>query len=83
MEAIKSGEKLSVTDIAIRCGFDTIRNFNRVFRSITGFSPKKLPRSYDVLAMHPTYGVEESRDPTDERSVLITDDEKEEEENGG
>lgn len=83
VEAIKSGEKLSVTDIAIRCGFDTIRNFNRVFRSITGFSPKKLPRSYDVLAMHPTYGVEESRDPTDERSVLITDDEKEEEENGG
>lgn len=28
-----------VTDIAINCGFNNIRNFNRVFKSITGFTP--------------------------------------------
>ncbi|WP_180272765.1 AraC family transcriptional regulator [Konateibacter massiliensis] len=28
-----------VTDIAIDCGFNNIRNFNRVFKSITGYTP--------------------------------------------
>jgi AraC-like DNA-binding protein len=28
-----------VTDIAINCGFNNIRNFNRVFKSITGMTP--------------------------------------------
>ena len=28
-----------VTDIAINCGFNNIRNFNRVFKSITGLTP--------------------------------------------
>src|SRR5699024_7461201 len=35
---------LSVTEIASLCGFDTIRHFNRVFKDITGFSPRQLPR---------------------------------------
>jgi AraC-like DNA-binding protein len=28
-----------VTDIAVNCGFNNIRNFNRVFKSITGITP--------------------------------------------
>lgn len=28
-----------VTDIAINCGFNNVRNFNRVFKDITGFTP--------------------------------------------
>ena len=35
-----------ITDIASACGFSTIRNFNRVFKEVTGFSPKNLPRDY-------------------------------------
>ena len=31
--------ELSVTQIALECGFGTIRNFNRVFKKLTGFSP--------------------------------------------
>ena len=38
--------RLSITDIASRCGFDTIRHFNRVFREFTGFSPRELPENY-------------------------------------
>ena len=73
IEMMRLGD-YTMTKIAIDCGFNTIRNFNRVFRSVTGFSPKQLPKSYDTLGMHPTYGVEDTFDPTDEGSVLIGSD---------
>jgi AraC-like DNA-binding protein len=53
----------SVTQIATLCGFDTIRHFNRVFRSITGTNPKKLPRSY-ALNIRPLIPEREVFDPT-------------------
>lgn len=61
----------TVTKIAISCGFGTIRNFNRVFKSITGYSPRELPATYNTLSMHPTYGIEDTFDPTSSDSVLI------------
>lgn len=64
-------EKTTMTKIAIECGFGTIRNFNRVFNLVTGYSPKNLPANYDMPGAHPTYGVEDVFDPTDESSVLI------------
>lgn len=70
IEMMRQG-KATMTKIAIDCGFGTIRNFNRVFKTITGFSPKKLPKSYDSLGLHPTYSVEETFDPTDKTSELI------------
>lgn len=44
-EKISEG-KMSMTEISIACGFGTIRNFNRVFKDFTGYSPKKLPETY-------------------------------------
>lgn len=44
-EKIAEG-KMSMTEISIACGFGTIRNFNRVFKELTGYSPKKLPDNY-------------------------------------
>lgn len=44
-EMIKEGKK-SITEISIECGFGTIRNFNRIFKALTGYSPKHLPDSY-------------------------------------
>jgi len=41
-------ENLSVTDIAMNCGFNTIRNFNRTFKNITGHSPKRLPQDFNL-----------------------------------
>ncbi len=35
-----------MTEIADLCGFATIRNFNRIFKELTGFSPSRLPRGY-------------------------------------
>jgi transcriptional regulator GlxA family with amidase domain len=50
IEAIKrlSEKKKSVTEISIECGFGTIRNFNRVFKEITGYSPKSLPSKFSI-----------------------------------
>lgn len=39
-------KKLNMTEISITCGFGTIRNFNRVFKELTGYNPKKLPDNY-------------------------------------
>lgn len=45
VELMKTG-LYPVTEIAARCGFGTIRNFNRVFREITGFAPRELPKDF-------------------------------------
>lgn len=33
-------------DLMVQTGFGTLRNFNRVFKEITGYSPKTLPDTY-------------------------------------
>lgn len=37
---------MSMTEISDRCGFGTIRSFNRVFKELTGYSPLNLPKNY-------------------------------------
>ena len=44
IELLKNNtEHLPITEIAAKCGFDTIRHFNRVFKDITGMSPRQMP----------------------------------------
>ena len=45
--ALKMLEKgdMSITDISTRCGFNSIRHFNRIFKSITGTTPLKTPKT--------------------------------------
>ena len=45
IDLIKQGD-LTMTEISSECGFDTIRNFNRVFKQITGSTPKQIPKDY-------------------------------------
>ena len=45
VEKISQG-KMSITEISIDCGFGSIRNFNRIFKKFTGYSPRQLPASY-------------------------------------
>ena len=57
-EEIEKGEK-SITEIALSCGFGTIRNFNRVFKEIMGISPretthKKPPIKNKLSGFNPT-----------------------------
>ena len=48
IEKIKKGN-LSITEISASCGFNTIRNFNRVFKNFTGYTPGNLPSDYVFL----------------------------------
>ena len=41
---LQSKPDLSVTQVADACGFGTIRNFNRIFKELTGFAPRDLDR---------------------------------------
>lgn len=43
---IHSAGYTPVTEIAMQCGFSTIRNFNRIFREMTGYTPTKLPNNF-------------------------------------
>lgn len=40
----------TVTEICTDCGFATIRNFNRIFKILTGYSPSGLPKDYVFTA---------------------------------
>ena len=60
IEKIKQGD-MSITEISADCGFNTIRNFNRVFKDLTGYSPNNLPADYVFLySLQKGYGL----DPT-------------------
>lgn len=41
--------QLSVTEVAQNTGFGTIRSFNRVFKELTGYTPKSLPDDYKFI----------------------------------
>lgn len=63
-------DNLSVTEIALLCGFDTIRNFNRVFAAVTGYSPRRLPNSFDLMLTHQVNN-SSAFNPTDKKSILL------------
>lgn len=63
---------MSMTETAMNCGFETIRNFNRVFKQITGYSPRELPDDY-VLNLRSNSGNASFFDPTITTSELVTD----------
>lgn len=69
VEKIKSGEK-NMTEISISSGFGTIRNFNRVFKNLTGHTPKSLPLNY-VYPYLTKNGEDEGFDPTLNCSEII------------
>lgn len=62
---------LTMTEIADRCGFGTIRSFNRVFRELTGCSPGKLPENYELIRSE---NVDCGFDPTLGCTVIVSDD---------
>ncbi len=61
---------LSMTEISASSGFETIRNFNRVFKQITGFAPRDLPGNY-VLNLRSNSG-NTGFDPTLSSSELMS-----------
>ncbi len=55
--------KLKITNIATRSGFNSIRNFNRIFYKYTGYSPRTLPSNFE-LDFKPQKIQNERFDPT-------------------
>ena len=41
IEMLKTDD-LNITDIAMRCGFNNVRTFNSVFKSVTGMTPSEM-----------------------------------------
>lgn len=46
VKQIQNKKEHKITEIAMNCGFQTIRNFNRIFKEYTGYTPKELPNDY-------------------------------------
>ena len=60
---INGGNNYTMTEIADKCGFGTIRNFNRIFKSLTGYSPSSIPRDF-VLSNNFVYPSDSAFVPT-------------------
>lgn len=67
---LQSGKDLSVTDVCYRCGFLTIRNFNRIIKEFTGYTPKKLPKGFVMKESFSSLN-ESRQNPTLPECVLI------------
>ena len=67
IESIKENQA-SITEISANCGFNTIRNFNRVFKRLTGFAPNSLPQDYVFMySLQDGHGL----DPTLNCTVIL------------
>ena len=75
VELLNSGQDISITEVAFKCGFETIRNFNLIFKAFTGYTPKSLPKDF-VMNESFTSLNETSHNPTSVECELLesTDD---------
>lgn len=73
VELLNGEEKFSVTEIAGASGFSSIRNFNRYFKELTGYSPKSLPADFAFSPNHFRLYLNPF-DPTEKTSVLLSAD---------
>lgn len=65
---LRSGN-YTVSEVFFKSGFNTMRNFNRVFQEITGYSPRELPADY-FMNLRTDNPAGKSFDPTLDTSVL-------------
>ena len=72
VQLLNSTPTMKITDVMLRCGFNTIRSFNRVFREVTGFTPTTLPPGY-VLNTRSVPTIQGSFDPTLSDAELLNE----------
>lgn len=70
VELIHENHTIPMTEIADLCGFQTIRNFNRIFKSFTGYSPKNIPSDYIFNGLQ-DYQSNDTKNPTLNNCKLI------------
>lgn len=66
---LKEGQR-SITDVSLICGFRSIRHFNRVFKQLTGLTPREITPAF-VFDMNPTKIEDIAADPTLSGSKLL------------
>lgn len=66
---LRSG-KYTISEVFVMSGFNTLRNFNRVFKDITGYSPRDLPADYS-MNLRTDNPADQMFDPTLGNSVLL------------
>ena len=72
VQLLDSAPTMKITDVMLRCGFNTIRSFNRVFREVTGFTRTTLPLGY-VLNTRSVPTIQGSFDPTLSDAELLNE----------
>ena len=72
VQLLDSAPTMKITDVMLRCGFNTIRSFNRVFREVTGFTPTTLHPGY-VLNTRSVPTIQGSFDPTLSDAELLNE----------
>ena len=72
IELLRAASDASVTEISNLCGFTTIRNFNRIFKCLTGYAPKSLPKDF-ILKTEFSLLNENSADPNIKDGTLVED----------
>lgn len=70
IERLQKDSSAKVTDIAIDCGFYTMRNFNRIFKELTGYSPKQIPATFR-LKRKQYFAVDETFNPNADTTVVL------------
>ena len=72
VQIINAEPDLKVTDVMSRCGFNTIRSFNRAFKLFTGYTPRTIPKGY-VLNTRSFPAVQGTFDPTLAEAELLAE----------
>jgi AraC-like DNA-binding protein len=70
VELLHTENNYQMTEIADLCGFQTIRNFNRIFKEFTGFTPSKIPNNYIFNGLKETFS-NNIKNPTLNNCILI------------
>lgn len=72
VEILRGDKEKTIAEVASECGFNTIRNFNRAFKQLTGFSPSEIPEGYAVEdAVFFSSGSAAGFNPTLRQTVLL------------
>lgn len=48
VQILAAEPQITKAELMARCGFNTLRNFNRVFKEVTGYAPSRLPAHYSL-----------------------------------
>ncbi len=70
VELLHLEPNIPVSSLMLECGFNTLRNFQRVFKAFTGYTPRQLPASFS-LNIRTISNDQNGFDPTLPSSILL------------